>query len=175
MSNINNDQTGNEIQATQYSNESYHLYKDRLVLPTIMYIYPKSKVIWTYVLLGGAIGGLIVWSYMTTGILFESGISIQELPDFIKMLIGSAVFGFFLGLLPALLTGYVASKFEMFFDSTKKILPLFAIGFMSTFIYIVWFMLDKNSIDSLIGIIMFCCVGGTSAVITGWFALPKYT
>lgn len=99
--------------------------------------YPKGKVIGLYGLLGGAIGGLITFSYIIVLSVIKEGASIQDVPDFIKMLAAGAVFGFFLGLLPALLTGYSAYKLEIYFDSIRNVFPLFAIGFMSTFLCIV--------------------------------------
>ncbi|MBH0063613.1 hypothetical protein [Psychrobacter sp. SZ93C1] len=136
--------------------------------------YPKGKVIGLYGLLGGAIGGLITFSYIIVLSVIKEGASIQDVPDFIKMLAAGAVFGFFLGLLPALLTGYSAYKLEIYFDSIRNVFPLFAIGFMSTFLCIVWFMLESYSTDSIINIILICCIGGASAIATGLIALPKH-
>ena len=136
--------------------------------------YPKGNVIGLYGLLGGAIGGLIIPLCISVLSVIEGSASIQDVPDFIKMLAAGAVFGFFLGLLPALLTGYSAYKVEIYFDSIRHVFPLFAIGFMSTFLCIVWFMLESYSIDSVIGIVLFCCIGGASAIATGLIALPKH-
>ena len=136
--------------------------------------YPKGRVIGTYGLLGGAIGGLIPISYIIVITIVKESISVNDALDFIKMLAAGAVFGFFLGLLPAFLTGYCASELEIYFDSIRKVLPLFTIGFMSTFLCIVWFMLESDSIDSIIRIILFCCIGGASAIVTGLIALPKH-
>lgn len=136
--------------------------------------YPKGKVIGLYGLLGGAIGGLIIPLCISVLSVIEGSASIQDVPDFIKMLAAGTVFGFFLGLLPALLTGYSAYKLEIYFDSIRKVFPLFAIGFMSTFLCIVWFLLESYSIDSVIGVVLFCCIGGASAIVTGLIALPKH-
>ena len=136
--------------------------------------YPKGKVIGIYGLLGGAIGGLILISYIIVITIVKESISVNDALDFIKMLAAGAVFGFFLGLLPAFLTGYCASKLEIYFDSIRKVFPLFIIGFTSTFLCIVWFILESASIDSVIGIVLFCCIGGASAIVTGLIALPKH-
>jgi hypothetical protein len=136
--------------------------------------YPKGKVIGLYGLLGGAIGGLIATSFIIVFSVIEGSVSLQEIPDFIKILAVGTVFGFPLGLLPALLTGYSAYKLEIYFDSMRKVLPLFTVGFMSTFLCIVWFMLKSDSIDSVVNIMLICCVGGASAIVTGLIALPKH-
>ncbi len=136
--------------------------------------YPKAKVIGIYGLLGGAIGGLILISYIIVITIVKESISVNDALDFLKMLAAGAVFGFFLGLLPAFLTGYCASKLEIYFDSIRKVFPLFIIGFASTFLCIVWFILESASIDSVIGIVLFCCIGGASAIVTGLIALPKH-
>ncbi|MGO2444745.1 MAG: hypothetical protein ACTH7W_08805, partial [Psychrobacter sp.] len=59
-------------------------------------------------------------------------------------------------------------------DSIKKAVLLFIIGFVSTFIYMVLFTLDKDFIDVAVMLFLFCCNGGAIAVIIGWFVLPKH-
>ena len=140
---------------------------------TTLSIYPKNKILAIYGLLGGAIGGLIYSSSITMLFLVEGDLSLQELPDVIKMILAFIFFGFSIGLLPALLAGFVISRLQICFDSIKKIVPLFVIGFISTFIFMIWFTLDENTITFTTSILSFCCTGGISAVITGWFALPK--
>lgn len=140
---------------------------------TTLSIYPRNKILAIYGLLGGAIGGLIYSSSITMLFLVEGDLSLQELPDVIKMLLALVFFGFSIGLLPALLAGFVIGRLQICFDSIKKIVPLFVIGFISTFIFMIWFALDENAITFTTSILSFCCIGGISAVITGWFALPK--
>lgn len=136
--------------------------------------YPKGKVIGLYGLLGGAIGGLITASYIIVLSVIEGRSSLQDIPNFITILAVGSVFGLPVGLLPALLTGYSAYKLEFYFDSIRKVLPLFTIGFVSTFLCIVWFILKSNSIDSVVNIMLVCCIGGASAIVTGLIALPKH-
>lgn len=136
--------------------------------------YPKGKVIGTYGLLGGAIGGLILFLYIAIGMSIDIGIPLRDSPLFVKMAPAFILVGFFGGLLPALLTGYIVSKFEIYFHSVAKVFLLFMIGFISTFLFVVWFMIGDGSVDSTTSDILFCCNGGVSAIITGWFALPKY-
>ncbi|MDN6275105.1 hypothetical protein [Psychrobacter sp.] len=135
--------------------------------------YPKGKVIALYGVLGGAVGGLIIASYTSVRSVIERGASIHEVADIIVVLSVATVFGSILGLLPALLTGYIAYKLELYFDSIRKVLPLFVIGFMCTFLCVFWYILGSYSTDSAINIILICCIGGTSAIVTGLVALPK--
>ncbi|MGP9636119.1 hypothetical protein [Psychrobacter sp. AOP3-A1-26] len=137
--------------------------------------YPKGKVIGVYGLLGGAIGGLIVFLYMIVMFVIDGNIFSQELTDIFKMLLASIVGGFFFGLIPSLIAALITTKFKIYFDlKLEEIVSLFFIGLFSAFIYIVWFTVDKEFMDAVVGTILFCCVGGTSAVIIGWFALPKH-
>ena len=136
--------------------------------------YPRGKVIGVYGLLGGVVGGLILFLYIAIGMSIDIGIPLRDPLLFFKMAPAFILVGFFGGLLPALLTGYVVSKLKMYFDSVAKVFPLFMIGFMSTFLFVVWFMIGDGSADSTTSDILFCCNGGVSAIITGWFVLPKH-
>ncbi|MBF4489862.1 hypothetical protein IOD06_08175 [Psychrobacter sp. N25K4-3-2] len=133
--------------------------------------YPKGKVIGIYGLLGGAIGGFIVFLYM---LVIDGNIFRQELTDIFKMLLASIVGGFFFGLLPTLVAGLTICKLKIVFDSILKIVPLFFIGFFSTFIFSVWIMLDEIVSEKIISALLFSLIGGASAVVTGLIALPKY-
>ena len=133
--------------------------------------YPKGKVIGIYGLLGGAIGGFIVFLYM---LVIDGNIFRQELTDIFKMLLASIVGGFFFGLLPTLVAGLTICKLKIVFDSILKIVPLFFIGFFSTFIFSVWIMLDEIVSEKIISALLFSLIGGASAVVTGLIALPKH-
>lgn len=136
--------------------------------------YPRGKVIGVYGLLGGVVGGLILFFYIAIGISIDIGIPLRDSLPFVKMAPTFILVGFFGGLLPALLTGYIVSKFKIYFNSVAKVFPLFIIGFMSTFLFVVWFMIGDGSVNSsMTSDILFCCNGGVSAIITGWFVLPK--
>ena len=133
--------------------------------------YPKGKVIGVYGLSGGAIGGLIVFLYM---LVIDGNIFRQELTDIFKMLLASIVGGFFFGLLPALVAGLTICKLKIVFDSILKIVPLFFIGFFSTFIFSVWIIATDVFLEKIIFGLVFSLIGGASAVITGLIALPKH-
>ncbi|MGE6361747.1 hypothetical protein [Psychrobacter glacincola] len=137
--------------------------------------YPKGKVIGIYGLLGGAIGGLILFLYIAIGMSIDIGIPLRDSLLFVKMAPVFILVGFFGGLLPALLAGYIVSKFEIYFHSVAKVFPLFIIGFISTFLFVVWFMIGDGSVNSsMTSDILFCCNVGVSAIITGLIALPKH-
>ncbi len=137
--------------------------------------YPKGNVIGLYGLLGGVVGGLILFLYIAIGMSIDIGIPLRDSLLFVKMAPVFILVGFFGGLLPALLAGYVVSKFEIYFHSVAKVFPLFIIGFISTFLFVVWFMIGDGSVNSsMTSDILFCCNGGVSAIITGLIALPKH-
>ena len=137
--------------------------------------YPKGKVIGTYGLLGGVVGGLILFLYIAIGMSIDIGIPLRDSLLFVKIAPAFILAGFFGGLLPALLAGYIVSKFEIYFHSVAKVFPLFIIGFISTFLFVVWFMIGDGSVNSsMTSDILFCCNGGVSAIITGLIALPKH-
>ncbi|MGP5175782.1 hypothetical protein [Psychrobacter immobilis] len=138
-------------------------------------IYPKGKVIGTYGLLGGVVGGVILFLYIAIGMSIDIGIPLRDSLLFVKIAPAFILAGFFGGLLPALLAGYIVSKFEIYFHSVAKVFPLFIIGFISTFLFVVWFMIGDGSVNSsMTSDILFCCNGGVSAIITGLIALPKH-
>ena len=133
--------------------------------------YPKGKVIGVYGLSGGAIGGLIVFLYM---LVIDGNIFRQELTDIFKMLLASIVGGFFFGLLPTLVAGLTICKLKIVFDSILKIVPLFFIGFFSTFIFSVWIIATDVFLEKIMFGLVLSLIGGASAVITGLIALPKH-
>ena len=138
-------------------------------------IYPKGKVIGTYGLLGGVVGGVILFLYIAIGMSIDIGIPLRDSLLFVKIAPAFILAGFFGGLLPALLAGYIVSKFKICFNSVAKVLPLFIIGFISTFLFVIWFMIGDGSVNSsMTSDILFCCNGGVSAIITGLIALPKH-
>ena len=137
--------------------------------------YPKGNVIGLYGLLGGVVGGLILFLYIAIGMSIDVGIPLRDSLLFVKVAPAFILLGFFGGLLPALLAGYIVSKFKIYFNSVAKVIPLFIIGFMSTFSFVVWFMIGDGSVNSsMTSDMLFCCNGGVSAIITGWFILPSH-
>ena len=138
--------------------------------------YPKDKIIGSYGLLGGAIGGLIVFLYMIVMFIIDGNIFRQKLTDIFKMLLASivGVGGFFFGLIPSLIAALIITKFKIYFDSILKIIPLFIIGFFSSFICACFMIITEGFLGALRGISLYSSIGGFSAVVTGWFVLPRH-
>lgn len=137
--------------------------------------YPKAKIIRIYGLLGGIIGSIFI---ILVGLIIMVFIGeISEVEHYFQALgIGALVIvvGFFLGLIPSLTTALIITMFKIYFDSVIKVLPIFIIGFMSTFLCVVWFTLDEYSMNAIVRTALLCCIGGLSAIVTGWIALPKH-
>jgi len=142
-------------------------------LTSVLTEYPKAKVIRNYGLFGGIVGGLILFVYLAIPMSIEIGMSLRDSLLFFKMAPAFIIVGFYGGLLPALLAGYIISLYKIYFSSLAQVFPLFAIGFISTFLCAVWFMIGDSSTNAMRSNLLFCCNGGMSAVITGWFTLPR--
>lgn len=85
------------------------------------------------------------------------------------------VVGFFIGLIPSLIAAVIITKLKIYFDSTLKIIPLFIIGFFSTFLCVCWMVITTRGFLETLGVMSIASsIGGFSAVATGWFALPKH-
>lgn len=137
--------------------------------------YPKDKVLEKYFLFGGVMGGVVLIPILLVISIIE-GKSFR-LVDIFGVFIITIVFaiaGFIFGSIPALVTGLIICRFKIYFNSIIKIIPLFTIGFFSTFICMIWLTLNRSFIDMILAYYPFYCIGGLSAVVTGWFALPKH-
>ena len=148
--------------------------------------YPNGKVIGLYGLLGGAIGSSIIGlPIVILGVITSAGFGVMEI---VKILLSIIILGSMIGLLPSLVAGMVICHFETYFDSSNEVLPLFTIGFFSTFIVSLAIILlsiglpagalDNVVLSGVAILILFLPVsilGGVSAVITGWFVLPKHS
>ncbi len=82
--------------------------------------YPKREVINQFVQFGGAIGGLFIWlTVVLSNILFKNnGFNVVDVLNTTWLLGLSIVFyiffGFILGLLPALLTGWIVAQINVY-------------------------------------------------------------
>ena len=143
--------------------------------------YPKGKVIGTYGLLGGAIGGIFLWlsvavpdvlfndynfgapeMFNITNVYFITAFNVVWLLGF--ALIFYIIFGFILGLLPSLFTGWILAQVNAYCNYKGLLISLITGGFMG-FAFLSLLELP---------LIMQVLTGGISAVITGLVALPKY-
>ena len=151
--------------------------------------YPNGRVIGLYGLLGGAIGSLIIGLPITiigviAGAVTPAGFGMMQA---VAILLSIIIIGSLIGLLPSLVTGVVICQFEIYFNSSNKVLSLFTIGFLSTFALLLAMILVStgipdiildNILQSVAAIVMLflpiSILGGVSTIITGWFVLPKH-
>ena len=82
--------------------------------------------------------------------------------------------GFFFGLIPSLIAALIITKLKIYFDSMLKVIPLFIIGFFSGFVCASFMIISEGFFGALGGMFLCGFIGGLSAVVTGWFVLPKH-
>ena len=138
--------------------------------------YPKWKVIAQYLLLGGVIGTtgiflIVLIAMILTGKIVEvAEYGLEAFWIVLLIIVG----GFFFGLIPSLIAALIITKFEIYFDSILKIIPLFIIGFFSGFVCASFMIISEGFFGALGGMSLYGFIGGLSAVVTGWFVLPKH-
>lgn len=139
-------------------------------------LYPKWKVIAQYLLLGGVIGTIGVFLIVLIVMILTG--KIVEVAEYgleafwIVLLI--IVGGFFFGLIPSLIAALIITKFKIYFDSMLKVIPLFIIGFFSGFVCASFMIISEGFFGALGSMSLCGLIGGLSAVVTGWFVLPKH-
>ena len=151
--------------------------------------YPNGRVIGLYGLLGGAIGSSIIGLPIAiigviAGAITPAGFGVMQA---MTILFSIIILGSLIGLLPSLVTGVVICHFQIYFDSSNDVLPLFIIGCLSTFIVFLAIILlpaglSASTLDNVILsgvaiVILFLPVsilGGISAIVTGRVVLPKH-
>ena len=133
--------------------------------------YLISRIMNKYQLYSGGIGGSMVAVLMIVTSLTD-GSGFNPLVMIFATLL-SLLFGSILGYFPALLAAAIICKLKIYFDSLLSGFKLFVIGLISNFVFIFWLLLDDSFTDKLVIVLTLCVVGGVSAVITGWIALPK--
>ena len=141
-------------------------------------IYPKWKVIAQYLLLGGVgVIGTIGIFLIALIVMILTG-KIVEIAEYgfevFWIIILIIVGGFFFGLIPSLIAALIITKFKIYFDSILKIIPLFIIGFFSGFVCACFMIISEGFLGALRGMSLYGLIGGFSAVVTGWFVLPKH-
>ncbi len=132
--------------------------------------YPKREVINQFVQFGGAIGGLFIWlTVVLPNILFKNnGFNVVDVLNTTWLLGLSIVFyiffGFILGLLPALLTGWIVAQINVYRNYIGLLTSLVIGSFIGfTFLSVI-------ELPLIIQIL----TGGVSALITGLTILPKH-
>lgn len=139
-------------------------------------IYPKWKVIAQYLLLGGVIGTIgifliaLIVMILTGKIVEVAEYGLEAFWIVLLVIVG----GFFFGLIPSLIAALIITKFKIYFDSILKIIPLFIIGFFSGFVCACFMIISEGFLGALGGMSLYGLIGGFSAVVTGWFVLPKH-
>lgn len=139
-------------------------------------IYPKWKVIAQYLLLGGVIGTIgifliaLIVMILTGKIVEVAEYSLEAFWIVLLIIVG----GFFFGLIPSLIAALIITKFKIYFDSMLKVIPLFIIGFFSGFVCASFMIISEGFFGALGGMSLYGFIGGFSAVVTGWFVLPKH-
>lgn len=148
------------------------------------FVYPKFKVIFGFVVLGGVIGGNI------TGHLlffddFIKNINNLDVVDFLlselKFIFGFSFFGIWTGGIPAFLSSLYFPKKEFFIINTKDYFKIFMVGFLITAIcalFVVMFGNQQSNIKSSIFDVFIiplplAIIGGIPSMICGKLFLPK--
>lgn len=138
--------------------------------------YPTNKVILSYSLLGGAMGGVLLGFYITF-IAYPNYTNLDEtILGFLFGIFFYAFFGAIVGFLPAITAGSFIAKREIYLHDKSSILKVFTIGFVVsgflTAIITLPFLFNEIS-DWLKYTFVFGSIGGLSSLIVGSFVLPK--
>lgn len=147
-----------------------NIFKLNIIVNRIKTEYPKREVINQFVQFGGAIGGLFIWlTVVLPNILFKNnGFNVVDVLNTTWSLGLSIVFyiffGFILGLLPALLTGWIVAQINVYRNYIGLLTSLVIGSFIGfTFLSVI-------ELPLIIQIL----TGGVSAFITGLTILPKH-
>lgn len=154
--------------------------------------YPTKKVILTYSLLGGLVGGLIYSLAVGSVLLVEQVLHQSFKTDttaFMDVLFGFAgilMVSFIVGFIPALLTGISIAIKKIRLIKKLAYLRLALIGFLATVpistVLILLIAMWSNGLsrltpslitENILTILVVSSIGGLSSIIIGRFVLPK--
>lgn len=154
--------------------------------------YPTKKVILTYSLLGGLVGGLIYSLAVGSVLLVEQVLHQSFKTDttaFMDVLFGFAgilMVSFIVGFIPALLTGISIAIKKIRLIKKLAYLRLALIGFLATVpistVLILLIAMWSNGLsrltpslitENILTILVVSSIGGLSSVIVGKLVLPK--
>lgn len=155
--------------------------KDHSSKPTTKYYYiyeyPSTKILLSYLIFGGMLGGLILW--IPFAIINRSYI----LDLLSTALMGGAV----IGIVPSYITALILIKHEIVLNTAKNWSYLFWLGAISSLGFSLFIMITLAIFDSrgLLGmmnilkeiVIIFTVItvlGGFSSLILGGIVLPKH-
>lgn len=136
--------------------------------------YPTTKILYTYAILGGLVGGVLIG---LVGMVGEID-SITDILEFISAVLFIGFIGMFIGFIPATATGYLITKFKLY-KNFRHFISITLIGFMTSAIYFFLFMfftgeLLLQDIHYILKLMSFMgLLGALSAFIIGWFVLQK--
>lgn len=148
--------------------------------------YPTGKVISTYALLGGLVGGVLFLVGGGLYMLFEQG-GLDGI-DTSSRGIGGALIGIIVilisswlfGLIPAWATGLFLAKTRTHWQITKPFCVGAVLSFVITFVLVTVFSLVadeefelKAILETLKNSLIFALLGGLSSIIVGKLVLPK--
>lgn len=142
--------------------------------------YPTLKVITTYTLLGGIVGGMPLLIFAVLAFFFYDFVGKNQILPFIFVV-------WAIGFVPALLTGIILAYFKIKILQSDDYFKTFWIGFGVTFIYwliiniestfYTFYKLNENLFSGIVSVIfshlVFALIGGISSTILAKFLLPK--
>lgn len=144
--------------------------------------YPTSTVITTYLFFGGAIGGgvigLILSMLLVLETIVEGGFPQKIVFNLVLVLFtipGFAFLGFFVGLVPATLTGVLVARSKLY-RNDSGLSQSVIIGALSTSMYAflpIVFGVSIFSFKFFIFMAFAAFIGAVSSYLTGLSALPK--
>ncbi len=147
-----------------------YIFKVDILVNKVKADYPKRDVINQFVQFGGAIGGLFLWLTMALPAMPIKANSFSAVDALnTALLSGSSLilyiaFGFLLGLLPSLFTGWVLAQMNINY-SYKGLFISLVVGSVIGFAF-----LSVIELPLIIQIL----TGGISSLILGWSILPRY-
>ena len=147
-----------------------YIFKVDILVNKVKADYPKRDVINQFVQFGGAIGGLFLWLTMALPAMPIKANSFSAVDALNTALLSGLslilyiAFGFLLGLLPSLFTGWVLAQMNINY-SYKGLFISLVVGSVIGFAF-----LSVIELPLIIQIL----TGGISALILGWSILPKH-
>ncbi|WLP94526.1 hypothetical protein [Psychrobacter sp. M13] len=147
-----------------------YIFKVDILVNKVKADYPKRDVINQFVQFGGAIGGLFLWLTMALPAMPIKANSFSAVDALNTALLSGLslilyiAFGFLLGLLPSLFTGWVLAQMNINY-SYKGLFISLVVGSVIGFAF-----LSVIELPLIIQIL----TGGISALILGWSILPRH-
>ncbi|UYZ75161.1 hypothetical protein [Moraxella bovis] len=97
--------------------------------------YPTNKILYTYAILSGLVGGVIIGLFALVG----EPDGIKVIPAYIDAVLFIGFIGIFVGFIPETATGYLITKFKLY-KNFRHFISIKLIGFMISAIYVFLFI-----------------------------------